>query len=291
MLFTGEPVDVDGIQAWRRLLGIAAGAGLFASGAIRWDWGFGRPLFDARAFLTFSRNPFDHFRNSQAGGGERSATATIPSVTVKVDSCRARSVRSADARAHILAIRLRFAVRRSGSRAPVRVGVGRMGDLEAQLRPAKSLCPRAGRPTERADVRRPHGIPPEAFRIEAGVDPVRAHIPRNARGDACAGCRRSATGSRHPARGRTERFENGLPSDRAAETGTPGPSSTSFARSLSARNHPAVAKGRAQFLHRADERDAGTDPRCRRRSACSSARGRVADLETELDVCPRQSTT
>ena len=39
-----------------------AGAKVFASGAIRWDWGFGRPGYSTPAFLTFSRNLFDYFR-------------------------------------------------------------------------------------------------------------------------------------------------------------------------------------------------------------------------------------
>ena len=64
VLFTGEPVDVDGKKGraeavyWES----PAGAKVFASGAIRWDWGFGRPGYSTPAFLTFSRNLFDYFR-------------------------------------------------------------------------------------------------------------------------------------------------------------------------------------------------------------------------------------
>lgn len=64
VLFTGDPVDIDGKKGraeavyWES----PAGAKVFASGAIRWDWGFGRPGYSTPAFLTFSRNLFDHFR-------------------------------------------------------------------------------------------------------------------------------------------------------------------------------------------------------------------------------------
>ncbi len=64
VLFTGDPVDIDGKKGraeavyWES----PAGAKVFASGAIRWDWGFGRPGYSTPAFLKFSQNLFDQLR-------------------------------------------------------------------------------------------------------------------------------------------------------------------------------------------------------------------------------------
>ena len=60
VLFTGEPVDVDGKKGLAEAVywESPAGAKVFSSGSIRWDWGLAKPGFANPAFQRFNRNLF-----------------------------------------------------------------------------------------------------------------------------------------------------------------------------------------------------------------------------------------
>jgi hypothetical protein len=64
VLFTGAPVDYQGKKGLSEAVywESPAGAKVFSSGAIRWDWGFGKTDIVTPALLRFNKNLFDYLR-------------------------------------------------------------------------------------------------------------------------------------------------------------------------------------------------------------------------------------
>ena len=64
VLFTSEPVDAEGHKGLAEAVywESPAGAKVFSSGAIRWDWGFGKDGITDDEFVKFNENLFDYFR-------------------------------------------------------------------------------------------------------------------------------------------------------------------------------------------------------------------------------------
>jgi hypothetical protein len=62
VLFTGNPVDIDGKpgKAEAAYFVSPAGAKVFSSGSIRWAWGLGAPGYEQERFKLFNRNLLDH---------------------------------------------------------------------------------------------------------------------------------------------------------------------------------------------------------------------------------------
>ena len=61
VLFSGEPTDFEGHKGLAEAVywESPAGAKVFSSGSIRWDWGFGKPGYTDEAFKTFNKNLFE----------------------------------------------------------------------------------------------------------------------------------------------------------------------------------------------------------------------------------------
>ena len=63
VLFSGAPVDYAGKKGLAEAVywESPAGAKVFSSGSIRWDWGLGKPGFESEPFKIFNRNLVDAF--------------------------------------------------------------------------------------------------------------------------------------------------------------------------------------------------------------------------------------
>lgn len=71
VLFTGQPVDIDGKPGLAEAVHFTspAGAKVFSSGSIRWAWGLGKPGFESAAFRRFNENLFSDFLTTRHARG------------------------------------------------------------------------------------------------------------------------------------------------------------------------------------------------------------------------------